>query len=124
MVRRMEGEMNTNGNGQNGDGLQAKSKAHRWKKGQSGNPSGKRKGTVSLAATISRNLTPKTANAIVKKLFTMAKAGDIQAIKLVLERIDGKPVERHELSGPAGGPVDFTINLTGKELQEAFPQRD
>lgn len=118
--------MNTeNGNG-NGHGSQGVNKGHKWKKGQSGNPSGRRKGTVSLTAALKRTLTPKTLNAIARKLERMALAGDAQAIKLIWERLDGKPSEKVELSGPEGGsiPHEFTIiGITSEELTTAFPTR-
>jgi Family of unknown function (DUF5681) len=64
-----------------------------FKKGQSGNPSGRRKGSVSLTAAVKRNLTRKNADAIARKLIAMAKAGDIVAMRLLFDRLDGAELE-------------------------------
>lgn len=48
----------------------------------------------------------KTAlNDIAERLITMARDGDLAAIKELGDRLDGKPAQAHELSGPDGGPV-------------------
>ena len=65
-----------------------------FKKGQSGNPKGKRKGSVSLTARLKSALTKEAAAEIVAKLISMAQAGDMAAAKLLWDRTDGP------LSGP------------------------
>jgi hypothetical protein len=59
-----------------------------FKPGQSGNPAGKRKGTVSLASALARNITRHDANTICRKLIDMAIEGDVHAIKLLFEKLD------------------------------------
>jgi hypothetical protein len=63
----------------------------KWKKGQSGNPSGKPKGTVSLAAAVQRLLRkdPKLVDNIAKTIIDAAIAGDLGAARLLFERLDG-----------------------------------
>lgn len=63
----------------------------RWKKGVSGNPVGKRKGTVSLAAALQRLLTkePEKLEAVARTLVDSAIAGDVSAARLLFERLDG-----------------------------------
>ena len=61
--------------------------------GTSGNPSGKRKGHHSLTAALKRHLTRSDAKAIAMKLISMARAGDLAAIKLTFERLDGVDIE-------------------------------
>ena len=63
----------------------------RWQKGQSGNPAGKRKGTVSLASALQRLLTkePEKLEAVARTLVDGAIAGDISACRLLFERLDG-----------------------------------
>jgi hypothetical protein len=63
----------------------------RWKKGQSGNPAGKRKGTVSLAAAIQRLLCkePHLVDEIARTIINAAIAGDLAAARLLFERLDG-----------------------------------
>ena len=65
--------------------------SYRWKKGQSGNPSGKPKGTVSLAAAVQRLLRkdPKLVDDIAKTIVNAAIAGDLGAAKLLFDRLDG-----------------------------------
>jgi len=62
-----------------------------WQKGQSGNPAGKRKGTVSLAAAIKRLLLaePDKVDAIARTLVDGAIAGDVAMARLLFERVDG-----------------------------------
>jgi hypothetical protein len=63
----------------------------RWKKGVSGNPSGKPKGTVSLSAAVQRMLRkdPKLVDDIAKTIINAAIAGDLGAARLLFERLDG-----------------------------------
>jgi len=63
-------------------------------RGVSGNPKGKRKGSVSLTARLKSALTKEAAAEIVAKLINMAQAGDLAATKLLWDRTDGP------LSGP------------------------
>jgi hypothetical protein len=57
--------------------------------GQSGNPTGKRKASVSPTAVLKRCLTRADAETIAETLIARAKAGDATAVKLLLDRIDG-----------------------------------
>jgi hypothetical protein len=63
----------------------------KWKKGQSGNPSGKAKGTVSLAYAVQRLLRkePEKLESIARTLVDSAIAGDVSAARLLFERLDG-----------------------------------
>lgn len=63
-----------------------------WPKGQSGNPSGKRKGTVSLAAAVKRLLLsePQLVDDVARTIVNAAVAGDLGAARLLFERLDGK----------------------------------
>ena len=51
-----------------------------WPKGVSGNPGGRRKGAVSLKATLTRALTKADADAIARKLIDGAKAGNTPSL--------------------------------------------
>jgi len=59
-------------------------KATKWRPGQSGNPSGRPRG-ISSAASL-RNRLGKDLDAIVDKLVALAKEGDVQASRALLER--------------------------------------
>lgn len=65
-----------------------------WVKGQSGNPSGKRAGTVSPTAALKRALTRRDAELIARKVIALAKKGDATILRVLLDRLDGP------LSGP------------------------
>jgi hypothetical protein len=56
--------------------------------GQSGNILGKRPGTISPTAVLKRCLTKADAKTIVLTLIAKAKRGDLNATKLILDRID------------------------------------
>ena len=63
----------------------------KWKPGQSGNPAGKAKGTVSLAYAVQRLLRkePDKLESIARTLIDAAIAGDVSAARLLFERLDG-----------------------------------
>lgn len=44
---------------------------------------------------------------IAEKLLTMAAGGEIQAIKELADRTDGKAMQAIEASGPEGGPIQL-----------------
>lgn len=64
-------------------------------KGRSGNPSGRRKDSPSLVSWLKRTLArePKRLAALGDALLDAATAGDTTALRLILERLDGKPTE-------------------------------
>lgn len=47
----------------------------------------------------------KRLREIAEKLLTMAADGEIQAIKELADRTDGKAMQAIEASGPDGGPI-------------------
>jgi len=65
--------------------------SYRWKKGVSGNPAGRRKGSVSLAAALQRLLVkePDKLESVARTLVDAAIAGDVSAARLLFERLDG-----------------------------------
>jgi len=63
----------------------------KWKPGQSGNPAGRRKGSVSLAAALQKLLQkePEKLESVARTLVDAAIAGDVSAARLLFERLDG-----------------------------------
>jgi len=55
------------------------------------------------------------AQELIDTLIDLARNGDLQAIKLLIERHEGKAVERHE----SGAPGDFSM-LTDEELDKEY----
>ena len=60
-----------------------------WPRGTSGNPSGRRKGTLSPTAALKRTLTKADLEQVVTKLIDLAKAGDRHALRTIFDRLDG-----------------------------------
>jgi hypothetical protein len=69
-------------------------------KGQSGNPAGKPKGSLHYSTRAAMALLEGEAETITRKAVELALAGDLQAIKLVLERVIPARKER---------PVSITL---------------
>jgi len=75
-----------------------------WKPGQSGNPSGRPKGSVSIVALYHRLLRedPSRAERIVNRVLDMAEGGDmlaLQAVKEITSRIDGAVPKQVNVTG-------------------------
>ena len=73
-------------------------KESRWKKGQSGNPNGRRNAYSDLIKEFSfQEVNGKERREIILgKLFQLAERGDLRAIQFIVERMEGKALERQE----------------------------
>jgi Family of unknown function (DUF5681) len=58
-----------------------------FRKGQSGNPSGRPRGSRNRATILFQNLLEDDAETIARKTVDMAKAGDIAAIRICMDRL-------------------------------------
>ena len=65
-----------------------------WVPGQSGNPAGRPKHSVT---TLLKNTDELTTKQICAKLIDLAKGGDLPAIREYLDRTDGKVTEKIEV---------------------------
>lgn len=45
------------------------------------------------------------------KLVSAADSGDMQALKEIGDRLDGKPTQQTEISGPDGAPMKTIVNF-------------
>lgn len=85
-----------------------------WVRGQSGNPAGKPKGAT-LSGILRRTIKRRRADGrrdlddIAETLIEMAKGEDLDAIKLIFERTEGKVAEQLQHTGPNGGPMELAI---------------
>ena len=52
-----------------------------------------------------------TAFEAIKTLHKQAQAGDVDAAKTLLAYSYGRPSQKHEISGPAGGPVEVDLDV-------------
>ena len=64
-----------------------KKQGSKWKKGQSGNPAGKKPGTRHRATLAIEQLLDGEGEALTRKAIELAKDGDMSALKLCLDRI-------------------------------------
>ena len=79
----------------------------RWKKGESGNPNGRPKGSISVVSALKRELAKvpegekKTyLELLVKRIMKKGIVdGDTSMIKDIIDRVDGKAKETHEHLG-------------------------
>ena len=99
---------------------------HRWQPGQSGNPKGRPAGqtlTPLIRSEAEKKIPEKLARALkldpdvktwrqamVRALFLQFINGNQTAVREVLERLDGKVAQGHELGGVVGGePIKITV---------------
>lgn len=89
-----------------------KAPPHAWKPGQSGNPAGKPPGTRNRATTMVLALMEEGAEEVAGAIVNAAKAGDLGAAKLVLERL-APPVRERAIA------VDLPDTATLAGVNEA-----
>ena len=72
--------------------------ASMWKKGESGNPNGRRNAYTDLIKQFSFTKTgeKERREVVVSKLFQLAERGDLRAIQFIVERLEGKALDRQE----------------------------
>lgn len=77
--------------------------------GQSGNPNGRPPKGYSITETLKEMMgaKPEIKQALGTKLIELALKGDLAAIKLLMSYLDGNPIQRTELTGADGAPVQF-----------------
>ena len=103
---------------------------NQWQKGQpSPNPNGRPKKEFSITNTIKEYLDEtaeirkgrgkaaqteqkKRADILVETLFKMAAKGDINALKYLIDRVEGKPLQAVEQSGELGVTVTFHNSMS------------
>ena len=90
-----------------------------WPKGVSGNPGGRpRKKLIDSALEeLLLGNDSEIAIAIAQKLLTRARRGEVRAIQLVAERVEGKPRRQIEFSGLDGEPMAIE-NMTDEQLEK------
>ena len=87
------GQHKPNGQFANGNSLGKK-----FKKGVSGNPNGRRNAYTDLIKDFSflKIGEKERREVVVSKLFQMAERGDLRVIQFIIERLEGKALERQE----------------------------
>ena len=104
---------------------------NKWKKGESGNPNGRPKGSVSVVEALKRKLeevpegqTKTYLELLVSRYMKNAiQDGDTQLIRDLINRVDGMPTQRQETDITSGGiPLlstlkDVSNNNSSQEAQ-------
>ena len=82
----------------NGQFAKGNTLGNRWKKGESGNPNGRRNAYTDLIREFSfQKVNDKERREIIlSKLFQLAERGDLRAIQFIVERLEGRAIERQE----------------------------
>jgi F0F1-type ATP synthase gamma subunit len=79
-----------------------------FQKGQSGNPAGRPRGTVSRAAVLTQNMLSDHAESIATKIIELAEQGDMAALRVCMDRL--VPAIKHQPVAvelpPIGKPAD------------------
>jgi hypothetical protein len=95
-----------------------------FEKGVSGNPKGRPKRGAALTDILRVKLDMKGDDgirhreAIANCLLALARSGDLDAIKYIYDRCDGKPAQAIQHSGDEGGPLVFTLRLANDDRDE------
>lgn len=87
-----------------------------WEKGESGNPQGRALNKPFLDA-VTRAIKQddgKRLRAAAEKLLDAAGAGEPWALQMVADRLDGKPKQQIEQSGPDGSDIPHAVTVTFK----------
>lgn len=85
--------------------------AGRWKKGESGNPKGRPPGIVDKRASL-RKAFESEGKAVAERCIAAALDGDVQAMRIVLERLAPPLKARVE-------PVEFDLDTDGSYTDQA-----
>jgi hypothetical protein len=86
----------------------------RFMPGQSGNPGGRKRDPITQAL---REIgTPEKAKKLGTMLWNLALAGDLKAAEIVLNRIEGKAIDRQEQGAP--GDFDNLASVSDDDLKK------
>jgi hypothetical protein len=104
---------------------QGNNKGHRWQKGQSGNPKGRPEKGCSITELVKEMLAndPKTKRRLVKMLLGKAMAGDLHAMKLVMQYVDGMPVQQQVVDANIHSKVGYLTRLHERAKQRDEEER-
>lgn len=97
-----------------------------WKPGQSGNPNGRPPKGHSITDTIKdmMNETPEIKKALGTKVIEYALKGDMTAMKMLWQYMDGMPTQVNEITGKDGQPIQietFTDLIRQATTRHALP---
>lgn len=104
--------------------------------GQSGNPNGRPKKGVSIRGCLREAMAeilelPQKDGSMKRvtkgeflsqKLFQIASTGDLSAIKMCLDNVDGPPTQAIEHTGPGGSALSLVAQISGAPLAPTYAQ--
>lgn len=97
----------------------------KFKKGQTGNPNGRPKGSLRDIKEVLKDLLSQEKNnsQLIDGLMTVvvnkALKGDLKAVEMLLSYTYGKPTQKTEITGAEGAPIEVVSNdLTKLNLDE------
>jgi hypothetical protein len=88
-----------------------------FKKGQSGNPAGRKKGSLRDIKLVLQDLLSQEKNktqlidGLMSVVVNKALKGDLKAVEMLLSYTYGKPTQKTEITGSEGEKVEFKINV-------------
>ena len=89
----------------------------KFKKGESGNPNGRPKGTLRDIKVVLQDLLSQEKNGtqlidgLMSVVVNKALKGDLKAVDMLLSYSYGKATQRTEITGAEGEKIAFTINV-------------
>jgi len=94
-----------------------------WKPGESGNPNGRPLKGYSITETIKAMLKakPEIKQALGNKILSKALQGDVTAIKMLWQYMDGMPAQTMKLEGDKEEPIliKLTLNQNGPGVRRS-----
>lgn len=92
----------------------------RFVPGQTGNPNGRPKGSISMVDKLRQYLQdhPEEADKLISSLIQQGTTGNTVAIKEILDRIDGKVTDTHRIEG------DIPISIIYKQVEKDAPIKE
>lgn len=97
-----------------------------FKKGQSGNPLGRKPGSANLLTReikkVLKSNGGEPAREFAQKLVALAQNGNTQAAKLILDRVDGRVRTAEEIAKADGAPERMTPEQRRERLRDLLRQ--
>jgi len=96
----------------------------KYKKGQSGNPKGRPKGTLKDIKVVLQDLLSQEKNGtqlidgLMSVVVNKALKGDLKAVEMLLGYTYGKATQRTEITGAEGEPIEIKHDLSKLNIDE------
>lgn len=83
----------------------------KFEKGQSGNPSGRKRGAKNKTTQLAKLLVPHASD-LINKAVGLALSGDVQALKLCIDRLIPRATSQHYQMDIAPSDTEQALNLS------------